>query len=214
MVFNITIGDMLGILSGIVLLISGYIILRQIKQGPSTPNLITWLVNLLMGLMNAISFYKVVHENIYQGIIMFASVILLAAIFFYSLTKGKFAKLKPWDFVIFSLAIFVGVLWKFTDDRLANFLVQIVICIANSATFIGLWRGTLREYYLGWAVAVSAYLIAITGLILNSNGDWLPFFGPLLNGVLGNGIVLCFAVKQNLKNKKSWKQKLKQKKWQ
>ena len=190
---------MLGLLSGIVLLISGYFLLKQIKNGQSTPNLTTWLINVLIGLMNAISFYKVVHENIYQGIIMFASLFLLVVIFFYSLTKGKFAKLKCLDIIIFSLAIFVGALWKFTDDRLANFLVQIVICIANSATFIGLWRGTLREYYLGWAVAVSAYLIAITGLILNSNGDWLPFFGPILNGVLGNGIVLFFAVKQNLK---------------
>lgn len=199
MIFNITIGDVLGLLSGIVLLISGYILLRQVKKGLSTPNLTTWLINVLIGLMSAISFYKVVHENVYQGIIMFASLLLLVVIFFYSLSKGKFAKLKYLDIIIFSLAIFVGALWKFTDDRLANFLVQIVICIANSATFVGLYQERLREYYLGWLIAVCAYIIAITGLILNFNGDWLPFFGPLLNGVLGNGIVLFFAVKQNLK---------------
>jgi len=87
-----------------------------------------------------------------------------------------------------------------TDNRLANLLVQTVICIANSATIIGLWRGYLREYYFSWILAVSAYLIAICGLALDFKGDWLPFFGPILNGVVCNGLVLLLSLTKNKKS--------------
>ncbi len=197
MVINISIGELLGIVSGIVLLVSAFFILKQIKEGLSTPNLTTWMIGMLVGLINAFSFYKIVQDNVYQGFIMFASLITLVIIFFYSLSRGKFAKLKTFDIILLFLAIFVGVLWKFTDNRLANFLVQIVTCIANSATIIGLWRGYLREYYFSWIFAVGAYMIAIFGLTLNSNGDWLPFFGPILNGVICNGLVLILSITKN-----------------
>lgn len=196
MIVTITMGELLGILSSIVILITAFFILSQIKKGLSTPNLTTWLIGMLVGLISAISFYKIVHDNIYQGLIMFASLGTTIVIFFYSLSRGKFARLKTFDIVILSLAIFVGILWKFSDNRLANFLVQIVICIANSATIIGLWRGYLREYYFAWMFGVGAYLIAICGLILDFRGDWLPFFGPILNGVIGNGLVLICSIKQ------------------
>lgn len=154
------------------------------------------LIGMLVGLINAFSFYKVVHDNFYQGFIMFTSLSTTIVIFFYSLSKGKFAKLKTFDIILLSLAIFVGVLWKFTDNRLANFLVQIVIFIANSATTIGLWRGYLREYYFAWIFAVGAYMIAIFGLALDFKGDCLPFFGPILNGVICNGLVLILSLKK------------------
>jgi len=111
------------------------------------------------------------------------------------MSKRKFAKLDRLDIILFVLAIFVGIIWKLTDDRLANFLVQIVIFIANSATIIGLWQKKLREYYIPWLFAVSAYLVAITGLILSSNTDWLAYFGLILNGIIANGLVLILSSK-------------------
>jgi small basic protein len=190
--------ELFGISSGLVLCISAFLILKQIKNGQSIPNLTTWLIGMLVGLINSISFYKVVNDNLYQGFIIFVSLFTTVIIFFYSITKGKFAKLKMLDIILLALAIFVGVLWRFTDDRLANFLVQIVIFIANSATIIGLWRGYLKEFYLSWTFAVSAYVIAIVGLAIGFTGDWLPFFGPILNGIIGNGVVLIFAFRQKI----------------
>ncbi|MCF7834648.1 hypothetical protein K9M48_01135 [Candidatus Gracilibacteria bacterium] len=111
------------------------------------------------------------------------------------MSKGKFAKLDRLDIILFVLAIFVGIVWKLTDDRLANFLVQIVIFIANSATIIGLWQKKLREYYIPWLFAVSAYLVAITGLMLSSNTDYLAYFGPILNGIIANGLILIISSK-------------------
>jgi small basic protein len=206
MIINTSIGEILGIVSGIVLLVSAFFILKQIKEGLSTPNLTTWMIGMLVGLINAFSFYRIVGDNIYQGFIMFASLITLVIIFFYSLSKGKFAKLKTFDIILLFLAVFVGIFWKFTDNRLANFLVQIVICIANFATIIGLWRGYLREYYFSWIFALGAYVIAILGLAIDFTGDWLPFFGPILNGVICNGLVLLLSITKNKKSEK-WKQK-------
>jgi len=185
----------LGIIAGILLLIAGIFILIQVKSGLSTPNLTTWFVNLCVGTINAFTFHQVVNSNIYQSLIMFMSLLTLLGIFFYTMSKRKFAKLDRLDIILFVLAIFVGIIWKLTDDRLANFLVQIVIFIANSATIIGLWQKKLREYYIPWLFAVSAYLVAITGLILSSNTDWLAYFGLILNGIIANGLVLILSSK-------------------
>ncbi|MFZ2150527.1 MAG: hypothetical protein WAZ12_01875 [Candidatus Absconditicoccaceae bacterium] len=185
----------LGIFAGLLLLVSGTFILIQVKKGLSTPNLTTWLINLCVGTINAFTFYEVVNSNIYQSLIMFMSLFTLIVIFFYTMSKGKFAKLNQLDIILFILAIFVGVVWKLTDDRLANLLVQIVIFIANSATIIGLWQKKLREYYVSWIFAVSAYIVAITSIMLSSNQDWLAYFGPILNGVIGNGLVLILSSK-------------------
>ena len=184
-----------GILASILLLLAGTFILLQVKRGVSTPNLTTWFVNLSVSAINAFTFHQVVNSNIYQSLIMFMSLLTLIVIFFYTMSKGKFAKLSRLDMILFILALFVGIMWKLTDDRLANFLVQIVMFIANLATVIGLWQKKLREYYVSWIFAVSAYIVAITGLLLSSNHDWLAYFGPILNGIIGNGLVLILSSK-------------------
>lgn len=187
--------EIFGILAGLLLLLAGTFILIQVKKGLSTPNLTTWLVNLCVSTINAFTFHQVVNSNIYQSLIMFMSLLTLIVIFFYTMSKGKFAKLNQLDIILFVLAIFVGILWKLTDDRLANFLVQIVMFIATCATIIGLWQKKLREYYFSWIFAISAYIIAITGLAISSNTDWLAYFGPILNGIIGNGLVLILSSK-------------------
>ena len=190
-----------GILSGILMLLAGVFFLLQVKKGSSTPNLTTWLIILLVSLINTFTFYKIVNENIYQVLVMFVSFLTVIVIFFYALSKAKFAKLTSFDLIILGMAIFVGILWKVSsDDRIANFLVQLVTFIANSATVVGLLRKRLREYYVSWLFAISAYTTAIIGFALSSNQDWLAYFGPMLNGIIGNGIVVIICITQK-KNK-------------
>lgn len=185
-----------GILSGILMLLAGIFFLLQVKKGSSTPNLTTWLITLLVSLINAVTFYKIVNENIYQGLVMFISFLTVIVIFFYALSKAKFAKLTSFDIIILGMAIFVGILWKISsDDRIANFLVQLVTFIANLATVVGLLQKRLREYYFSWLLAISAYSVAIIGFIISSNQDWLAYFGPILNGIIGNGLVLMLSSK-------------------
>lgn len=189
--------QLFGILAGILMLLAGVVILIQIKKGLSIPNLTTWLVVLLISIINAITFYNVVRGNIYQSLIMFTSLFTVVLVFFYALNGGKFARLTSFDIFIFSITLFVGILWKLSsDDRMANLLVQLVIFIANLATIIGLWRGTLREYYLGWIIAGLSYVFAVLGLIIAHTTDWLAFFGPVLNGIICNGVVLMLSLKK------------------
>lgn len=187
--------EIFGILAALLLLVAGTFILIQVKRGLSTPNLTTWLVNLCVSTINAFTFHHVVNSNIYQSLIMFVSLLTLMVIFFYTMSKGKFAKLNQLDILLFVLALFVGLVWKLTDDRLANFLVQIVMFIANCATIVGLWQKKLREYYFCWIFAVSAYVVAITGLMISANTDWLAYFGPILNGMVSNGLVVILSAK-------------------
>jgi hypothetical protein len=202
MIINISLGDIFGIVSGIVLVLSASILWYQIKRGLTTPNLTTWLVGLFVGGINAFSFYAIVEDNFAKGAIMFAGLFTLIIVFFYSLYKGKFAKPDWLDILLFSLVFAVGAVWKYTDDnRIANFYVQIVTCIANFATIQKLWTRKLHDYYLGWTIAVLAYSLCILGLLLSATKDWLVYFGPILNGVLCNGSVALLAARNN-KNKK------------
>jgi len=116
--------------------------------------------------------------------------------------KNKFAKPTLWDIAILIVAIVILVLWQLaTDNRTANFLVQIVIFVSNIATIVGLLRKKLKEYPTSWIWGVSAYAIAIIGFLCKEKTDWLVYFGPILNGILCNGIVCIIALKQktNLK---------------
>ena len=186
-----------GILSGICMLIGGFFFILQIKRGASVPNLTNWLIVFLVSLINACTFYKIIHQNIYQSLVFFMSLLTTIVVFFYALNKGKFAKLTNFDLMVFGMAIFVGVLWKVSsDDRIANILVQMVIFIANSATIVGLVQKKLREYYVSWLWGISAYILAIIGFALSANHDWLAYFGPVMNGIISNGIIMSLSLKQ------------------
>ncbi len=180
------------------MLIAGLFFILQIKRGVSTPNLTTWLITLLVSLINAFTFHQIVHRNPYHSLVIFMSLLTIIVIFFYALSKNKFARLNLFDLIVLGMAIFVGILWKVSsDDRVANILVQVVIFVAGSATIVGLIQKKLHEYYVSWLFAICAYIIAITGLLLSGNHDWLAYFGPLVNGIIGNGIVLIICLIQN-----------------
>lgn len=195
--------QLFGILSVVLMLFSGILLVRQIKRGVSIPNLTTWLIILLVSLINSLTFYEIVDHNIWKGLAMFASLLVLIVIVLYSFSRSKFAKLKIFDAVILIVAVFVGVIWKLShDDRMANFLVQIIMFIASIPTIWGLWKGYLREYYLSWLLGISAYLCLVASILVDFHGDWLQLFGPLFNGVVGNGIIMFLSFKKN-KEKKS-----------
>ncbi len=188
--------QLLGILAVVLLSFACYCFYRQMKLGLSTPNMTTWVIGLIISLINCLTFYTVVNENPYKGAIMFASLVTMIILVPYSFMHSKFAKPTFVDIVIFLVAIFIGVLWRTTkDDRLANLLVQIVTFVANSATIIGLWRNKLREYWLSWTVAVVAYICTSSAILVDFHGDGLQLLGPIANGIIANGVTALFAVK-------------------
>lgn len=208
-------GQIIGIIAFIAMLIAGRFFVLQIKRDTSSPNLITWLTGLLAGTVNIPTFYKIAGEDLIASLIMFASFATLIVIFIYILLKNKFAEITELDVAILVVAIIVLFLWYITaDNRTANFLVQIVIFVSNIATIVGLLRKKLREYPTAWIWGISAYVIAIIGFLFKGKTDWLIYFGPILNGILCNGIIYIIAVKQNKnklkknKEKKSWKKRL------
>jgi small basic protein len=185
-----------GILSVLLMLIAMYFFVRQIRQGNSTPNITTWLIGLIVSLVNSLTFYKVVENNLWKGSIMFASLLTVIVICGYSVIKGRFAKPKIFDIVIFIVTIFVGVIWRFTSDHWANFLVQLIILVASFPTMRGLWYGYLKEHYLAWLLAVCGYFCVIVSISIDFQGDWLQLLGPVLNGVLVNTTIMLLSFKK------------------
>lgn len=192
-----------GILAVIFMLLAGYFFIKQIHEGTSTPNPTTWLIGFLVSLVNSLTFYKVIESNAWKGLIMFASLLTLVVICMYCLFRGKFVKPKLFDVIIFIITIFVGVIWKLTTDRWANFLVQLIILTASTPTIRGIWCGYLREWYFAWLMGTCAYVCVIISILSDFHGDWLQLFGPILNGVLVNGGIMVLVIKKSKKlNKK------------
>lgn len=186
--------QLLAIMAVALLSFAGYCFYLQIRAGLSTPNMTTWVIGLIISLINCLTFYTVVGQDPYKGAIMFTSLATMVVLVPYSFMHGKFAKPAFIDVVIFLVAIFIGVLWRITkDDRQAQFLVQIIIFVANLATVIGLWRGKLQEYWLSWSVAILAYTCAALAILVDYNGNWLQLFGPILNGIIANGATVVFS---------------------
>lgn len=203
-------GQIIGIIAFIAMLIAGRFFVLQIKRDTSSPNLITWLTNLLVGTVNIPTFYRIAGDDLIASLIMFASFATLIVIFIYTLLENKFAKITKLDVAILVVAIIVLFLWYITtDNRRSNFLVQIVIFVSNIATIVGLLRKRQREYPTAWI----SYVIAIIGFLFKGKTDWLIYFGPILNGILCNGIVYLIAVKQNNKQKKTKTKIRRQKSW-
>ena len=188
--------QLFGILSLLFMLLSGYFFIQQIRQGTSTPNLTTWMISLLVGLVNALTFYRVVGDNIWKSFITFESLTIVILICGYSLYRGKFIKLNLFDIIILVITVLVGVVWKFTSDRWANFLVQLIILMGSIPTIRGLWYGYLREYYFAWGISILAYFCVLVSILIDFQGDWLQLFGPILNGIVINGTIMLLSCKK------------------
>ncbi|MFT6361432.1 MAG: hypothetical protein ACJA2Z_000423 [Candidatus Paceibacteria bacterium] len=113
------------------------------------------------------------------------------------MTKGKFSKLKRIDIFSFSAALIVGVFWQVTGDAfLSQIALQIIIIIAYMPTLIGLDKGHAKENPLSWLIVVLAYVFLMISILIEYQGNWIELLFPLVNGLIGNGLVAYFAIKK------------------
>lgn len=88
--------------------------------------------------------------------------------------------------------------WEMNEAALINLCVQAIFLISFLPTIIGVANGAARELWLAWLIAAVAYGVNIAGLLAgdghgpNGNwrqGDYLELAYPIINGVIGNGVV-------------------------
>lgn len=189
-----TLSDILALSASGVVMVVYATYLYQVVKGASTPNPATWIIWVTVSLLNAISFVQIA-DTWYQGLISVTMTVFVSVIFIYSLLKRKFTPLKRLEKGILVLTGIFGLIWLITgNERLANVLMQISLLASFWPTIQGLHLGTAKEKPLPWIIAVLAYLLIIISMILSYNGNWLAFVYPLLNGVIGNGIIAALAL--------------------
>ena len=164
---------------------------RQVRNGDSTPNPATWLLWVIVSLMNAVSYFIVVQEDIWQSLIVIITTIGLTGIFGYAAFTGKFRSIGATEKVCFGLAIMVGVLWKATGSAIiANLSLQIIFAISFWPTVRGLLTHELTENKaLPWNLAVISYFFVTLGVLTAVPFNWVALGFPIVNGLLGNGSV-------------------------
>ena len=196
----ILISKLFSILSSLSFVPVPFFYFRQMIKGKSTPNPATWLVTLVVLSLNAITFFSVVNRNLWKmllpGFILFSVIITVA----YALIAGKFAKIGKVEIISLVLAGIIVVVWRTSyDDVTANLALQPVLMIAFLATIIGLIRRTMKEWWVSWGIAAFSYILMITSLLLALK-SWVELVYPIINGVLGNGVVAAIAYVKNKRN--------------
>lgn len=176
--------------------------LKQTVKGESTPNPGTWVVWFVIMGINTFTYFKVVNDDILKTAIVFVGFLGITSIMLYSLIKGKFAKLAKIDLILLTLSIIIGIFWQISDNaKLSNLFLQIIIFISFLPTAIGLAQNRLKEKHWPWTLAAIAYSLQTVSLLINYDGNLYQLFLPIINGILGNGLIPIVLIIKKIKRK-------------
>ncbi len=113
------ISQFFGLLAGLTALITYFFYFRQVLKNHSTPNPATWLIWVVVGLINLLTFFSITGNNWWQSFIVIAVFFCMTGIFIYSIFKGKLSKISVIGYISLILAIIIGAFWQITaNDRL------------------------------------------------------------------------------------------------
>ncbi|MEK9159870.1 MAG: hypothetical protein AAB383_04025 [Patescibacteria group bacterium] len=189
--------QILGGLSGLMLIAAYVLYFKQALKGESKPNPASWAIWMVAGLINAFTYFTVVEGNVWQSFCVSMEAVGVVLVFGYALVKGKFSRVSAVEILCFLMAVGVGIFWQVTsDDRIANLLLQSIYVISFVPTVVGLAAGRGKENPASWSVCVLAYFLSILSLVAGQSGDWIAFVHPVVNGVIGNGLVAFLSFRK------------------
>ncbi len=192
--------NVLSVLSSLCILAVYLTYYIQVRKGTSVPNPATWLIWTVVILMNSVTYFSFMHGDWLKSLYTAVAAVCVASLFIFSVVKGKFGRIGWTEWAALALCIFVGVLWKTTGNAIvANLALQTVLFISFLPTAIGLLKKELREGPMPWSLATFAYVLTVISLLL----DWRPgnassLAYPIVNGVMGNGLIAAIAWRQKL----------------
>jgi hypothetical protein len=174
----------------------------RLIRGNTVPSPSTWITWFVIGLLNLASYLFVVERRFLQIVPLVFVVIGIAIVTAYASLRGRFSKPCRLDLVCLLSAFLVGIVWQVTrDPKIANLLLQLVYVVSFIPTIVGLKRGYLKEYPTPWLLALLAYAFMIAAIVVDwPNQSLVAFVHPVVNGVIGNGIVLYLVVRK----KRGW----------
>ncbi|MFW0862743.1 MAG: hypothetical protein ACKKL6_04140 [Candidatus Komeilibacteria bacterium] len=169
----------------------------QVRKGTSKPNPATWLIWLMVMVINAFT-YTFIVGDLYKALIAITASIMIGFTMVYALLNGRFGKLGQMEQITLIACIIIGVFWRLGGDTsVAHLLLQVILLVSFIPTLVGLLKKTLTERPLPWLLAVMAYVFQMSALIIVWDGNWISLVYPFVNGILGNGSVALLAIKLN-----------------
>lgn len=175
---------------------SGASYFKQLIKNESTPNPTTWLIWVVVTIINAATYFFVVKGSIW---IFLASAVMATVIFIIFVTalfKGKFTRINIVDAIFLVLAIVIGIFWKISGNAVvSNVCLQIIFLISFYPTLNGLLIKRAKEKPMPWFFALGSYILQVVNVLINPITLWALVF-PIVNGI-GNGIIGFVAYYQN-----------------
>lgn len=167
----------------------------QIHKGFSNPNPATIFIWFGEGVINTFTYFEAV-QDWWQTLITITNAFLIFVIFFYSLFRKKFPKIEPVEILIIFAAISVGIFWAINGNpRSSQGLLQFVYVLSYIPVGISVIKRTKKESAVAWNFAMVSYVFATMAVISNYTGEILSLAYPVINGILGNGIIVFLIYK-------------------
>ena len=189
-----------GLLAGLTALVVYFFYFKQVSKNQSTPNPATWIIWVIIGLINLLTYFSVTGNNWWQSFIVIAVFFCMTGVFVYSIFKGKISRVSNIGWISLILAIVIGIFWQVTsNDRIANLLLQGIYLISYVPTGIGIIKGTVKEHYPAWIGAFVAYTFSVISIWAGPQIDWIAYAHPVVNGLICNGtIVILILLKKKI----------------
>lgn len=192
--------EIFGVCATVTAMLVYVVYFRQTVNGSSVPNPATISIWFGVSVLNTITYFQVVSENVWQVLISAVFATSAFALLGYALYAGKFAKFGRVETAALAIAIASAIFWKISGNAdIANLLLQVTLLISFVPVIAGLLRNRLRENPAAWMIAVAAYLFATASVLTDYNGNWVSLAYPIGNGVIGNGSVAILAFILNRK---------------
>lgn len=186
---------LLAIFASIFSLLSGLSYIKQLIKGESIPNPATWLIWLVVTIINASTYFFVVKENLWLSLSSIALAVVIATIFILALTKGKFSRLGKIEISSLLLAFFIGLFWKLSGNYIiSNVSLQLVFLISFYPTLRSLLKRETKEKLPPWFFASSSYILQIMNVFVSGSPLFALVF-PIVN-LIGNGTIGIVSVLQ------------------
>ena len=184
------------LVSVILNLVATVIYINQIVKNKSTPNPSSWIIWLIVNVVNLVTYFFLVDKSIWVTLASLTSTTVVAVIFLLSLLNGKFTKLSRVDIASLVIAIGIGILWKTTGNAvISNIALQIIFIISFLPTINGLLTKSAKESPTPWLLGSSAYVLQIIIIMLNPVTLWALIF-PLIQ-IVGQGSIALISYSKN-----------------
>ena len=180
------------LISVLLNLVATVIYINQIVKNKSTPNPSSWVIWLVVNVVNLVTYFFLVDKSVWVTLASLTSTTVVSIIFLLSLIKGKFTKISRIDTISLVMAIGIGFLWKTTDNALvSNVALQIIFFISFFPTINGLVTKVARESPIPWFLGSFAYVLQIIIILLNPVTLWALIF-PLIQ-IIGQGTIALIS---------------------